>query len=198
MLRGTNFMGTLMQLAKKAPIIALVTPLFIPLKVLRRIPATFKANSAEVKLRIENRGNTRHPDFMDYMISPNDPPPSRKEDLVHIEQVAFQMFIAGFDPVQIQFYAALFFLTKYPQTRAALIKEIRDSFNSYEDIAPDALSNLKYLNSFIHESLRVHLTTGTGLPRISPGATVDGIYVPKGVRQSKLQHTEDFCLLIRL
>jgi cytochrome P450 len=180
-LRGTNFVGTLMQLSKKVPIIALGTPLFIPLKVLRKIPATLKANNEEVKLRIENRGKTRHLDFMDYMISPEDPPPSTKE-LIHIEQVAFQLFIAGFDPVQITFYAALFFLLKYPKTRMILTKEIRDSFKSYEEITPGALVHLKYLHSFIYETLRVHLTTATGLPRVSPGATVDGAYVAKGVR----------------
>jgi len=185
-LRGTAFVGTLMQLSKKMPIITLVTPLFIPLKVLRKIPATFKANSTEVKLRIENRGKTRHPDFMDYMISPEDPPPSTKKELIHIEQVAFQMFIAGFDPVQITFYANLFFLLKYPKTREILTREIRDTFKSYEEITPESLINLKYLHAFINESLRVHLTTPTGLPRISPGATVDGVYVPKGVSESRL------------
>ncbi|CAG8982560.1 hypothetical protein HYALB_00007276 [Hymenoscyphus albidus] len=42
-LRGTSFVGTLMQLSKKVPIITLITPIFIPLKVLRRIPAVFQA-----------------------------------------------------------------------------------------------------------------------------------------------------------
>jgi cytochrome P450 len=37
------------------------------------------------------------------------------------------------------------------------------------------------LQRFINETLRVHATAANGLPRISPGATVDGIYVPKGV-----------------
>jgi cytochrome P450 len=184
MLRGTSFVGTLMQLSKKVPIITILTPLFIPLKVLRRIPATFKANSEEVKLRIENRGKTRHPDFMDYMIAPEDPPPKTKKELIHIEQVAFQMFIAGFDPVQITFYSALFFLAKYPKILAILTKEIRDAFQSYEEITPDALFHLKYLYGFIYESLRVHLTTATGLPRVSPGAMVDGVYVPKGVNST--------------
>ncbi|KAK7706314.1 hypothetical protein SLS64_007654 [Diaporthe eres] len=35
--------------------------------------------------------------------------------------------------------------------------------------------------AFIQESLRKHLIAPTGTPRISPGGTVDGTYVPKGV-----------------
>ncbi|CAG8982559.1 hypothetical protein HYALB_00007275 [Hymenoscyphus albidus] len=112
---------------------------------------------------------------MDYIIRPEDPPPGTKKELTHIEQVAFQMFIAGFDPIQITFYAALFFLLKHPQILARLTKEIRNSFNNYDEITPDALSNLKYLHAVISESLRAHLTIATGLPRISSGAIVDGV-----------------------
>jgi len=180
------------------PIITLITPLFIPLRVLRRIPSAFKANSDEVKLRIENRGKTRHPDFMDFMISPEDPPPSTKKELTHIEQVAFQMFIAGFDPNQITFYAGIFFMLKYPKTYKILTKEIRDTFKTYEEIKPELLANLKYLQAFINEILRVHLTIPTGLPRISPGATVDGVYVPKGVSEIPFLLLKIFYLLTNL
>ncbi|KAL2258304.1 hypothetical protein VTK26DRAFT_8431 [Humicola hyalothermophila] len=180
-IRGTSFVGTLVQLSKKMSIIGLLAPLFVPLRVLRTIPAVFKANKAEVQARIDKRGKTKHPDFMDYMISPDDPPPADKKQLTHIEQVAFQMFVAGFDPVQITFYAVLFFLLKNPKAHAILAEEIRTAFNSYDEITSEALARLKYLNAFINETLRVHLTTPSGMPRISPGAVVDGVYVPKGV-----------------
>jgi cytochrome P450 len=180
-LRGTSFVGTLMQLSKKMPMIKLITPFFIPIKVLRKVPATFRANSAEVKLRIEKRGKIAHPDFMDSMIPLDGPPPVIKKELIHIEQVALQMFIAGFDPVQITFYAFIFLLLKNPKVCATLTKEIRDTFKSYEEISPSALLNLKYLAAFISETLRVYLPASTGGPRVSPGAVVDGVYVPKGV-----------------
>ncbi|EPE30390.1 Cytochrome P450 [Glarea lozoyensis ATCC 20868] len=180
-LRGTSFVGILMQLSKKIPMIKLITPFFIPLKVLRNVPASFRANSAEVKSRIEKRGNTAHPDFMDFMIAPDGPSPMTKKELTHIEQVALQMFIAGFDPVQITFYAFIFLLLKNPQVCTTLTKEIRDSFKSYEEITPQALLSLKYLAAFISETLRVYLPASTGSPRVSPGAIVDGVYVAKGI-----------------
>jgi len=145
------------------------------------VPAVFKANSAAVKARIDQHGETKHPDFMDFMIYSENPQPSTKKELTHIEQVAIQMFIAGFDPLQIIFYANIFFLLKNPKIHATLTNEIRDSFQSYHDITPEALAPLKYLQACIHETMRVHLTASTGLPRISPGAMVDGVYVPRGV-----------------
>jgi cytochrome P450 len=174
-----------MQLSKKMSVIKLFTPLFVPLKVLRKIPATFRANSEEVKLRIEKRGKTKHPDFMDFMILAEEPPPAAKKELVHLEQVAIQMFIAGFDPVQISFYAFIFLLLKNPKTCANLSKEIRDSFKSYDEITPQHLFGLSYLNAFISETLRVYVPASTGMPRVSPGAVVDGHFVPKGVSVSR-------------
>lgn len=121
---------------------------------------------------------------MDHMISDEDPPPSTKKQLVHIEQIAFQMFVTGFDPIQITIYTVLFFLVKNPNTCAILTKEIRESFKSYEDMNTDALLRLKYLHSVISETLHAQLTTGNGLPRRSLGATVHGVCVPKGVCSS--------------
>ncbi|KAB5558036.1 isotrichodermin C-15 hydroxylase [Coniochaeta sp. 2T2.1] len=146
------------------------------------VPAVLKANADEVRARIDRRGKTKHPDFMDYMIPTEGPPvPTGKKDLRHIEQVALQMFIAGFDPIQIQLYAAVFFLVKHGEAYARLTKEIRDAFESYGDITAEAVSKLAYLNAFIHESQRAYVITVARMPRVSPGATVDGVYVPKGV-----------------
>jgi len=153
----------------------------MPLKLLRSQSAVYKTNKASVKARIDNRGKTTHPDFMDFMISPQDPPHRTKKELVHLEQVALQLFIAGSDPMQLLFYALIFFLLKNPTCLKILTKEIRDSFKTYGEITPDALVNLMYMNACINEALRVHATSPTGLPRLSPGAMVDGVFVPKGV-----------------
>ncbi|KAK4206768.1 cytochrome P450 [Rhypophila decipiens] len=153
-IRSTSLAGTLFQLAKKMPLIGILAPLFVPLRVLRTIPAVLRNNVIESMT---------------------------KKELVRIEQVAFQMFVAGFDPIQIMFYAVLFLLLKYPETRVRLTNELRERFNKYEDITADALIQLPYLNALIHEALRLHLTGASGFPRVSPGAVVDGVYVPKGV-----------------
>ena len=62
-----------------------------------------------------------------------------------------------------------------------LQEEVRGSFARYEDITSDSVSQLSYLNAVLEETMRIFPPSPVGPPRISPGETVDGIYVPKGV-----------------
>ena len=62
-----------------------------------------------------------------------------------------------------------------------LQEEVRSSFAKYEDITGDTVSQLSYLNAVLEETMRIFPPSPVGPPRISPGETVDGIYVPKGV-----------------
>ncbi|KAH8161305.1 hypothetical protein CIB48_g6938 [Xylaria polymorpha] len=180
-LLGTNLFGTIMQVSKKLPLLTPLAYLVVPWSVIKKVSKTFRINSEEVQRRIDNHGNTKHPDFMDYMLPTNSPGPISKKLKIHIEQVALQMFIAGFDPIQLVFYSSLFFLIKEPGALETLVREIRSRFNNYDEITPDALATLPYLNACIHETLRVHVTSSSGMPRRSPGAVVDGHYIPKGV-----------------
>ncbi|KAI0021237.1 cytochrome P450 [Xylariomycetidae sp. FL0641] len=175
------FLGTLSQIGKKIPAMKIASLFFVSPSVLRLLPKFFQMNSEEVQRRIDSRGSTRHPDFVDYMLPPDAPPPATKKEKVHLEQVALQLFIAGFDPIQITLNAAFFFLLKEPEAYNLLVSEIRDAFQAYDDINADALAGLKYLHAVIQETLRSHVTTGAGMPRVSPGAMVAGVYVPKGV-----------------
>ncbi|KAK7750777.1 hypothetical protein SLS62_007329 [Diatrype stigma] len=59
--------------------------------------------------------------------------------------------------------------------------EVRGSFAKYEDITSESVSQLSYLNAVLEETMRIMPPSPVGPPRISPGETVDGIYVPKGV-----------------
>ncbi|KAI1170091.1 cytochrome P450 [Nemania sp. FL0916] len=180
-LLGTNFFATIMQVSKKLPFLTPLAYLVVPLSIIKKLGKTFKMNSEAVQRRIDNHGNTKHPDFMDHMVPDNSPVPIPEKLKIHIEQVALQMFIAGFDPIQLVYFSSLFFLMKEPEVLRTLMQEIRSEFSSYDEITPDALANLPYLNACIHETMRIHVPTATGMPRKSPGAVVDGNYIPKGV-----------------
>jgi cytochrome P450 len=181
-LLGTSMYGTISQVSKKIPAVSLVSLFFVSPSVLRSLPKVFKMNSEEVQRRIDTRGKTRHPDFVDYMLPADAPPPSTKKEKVHLEQVALQLFVAGYDPIQITLNSVFFYLIKEVEMYKALVQEIRGSFETYESITADAAAELPYLHAVLYEVLRIHVTNGTGMPRVSPGAMVDGIYVPKGVR----------------
>lgn len=174
------------HVSKKFPLLSIFSIFFVSPKVLRSFPKVLKLNSEEIQKRIDNRGKTKHPDYVDFMLPPDATPPTTKKQKVHLEQVAFQLFIAGYDPIQITLNSVIFFLLKEPKIYAKLVEEIRGAFQDYDDINSDALVDLKFLHACVQETLRVHVTTITGLPRISPGAEVDGVYVPEGV--SKLYY----------
>lgn len=89
---------------------------------------------------------------------------------------------AGWGPMADLFYGILVLLLENPETYDLLTKEIRESFSSYEEIMPaKPLMSLPYLHAVIEETLRMLPSNNTGLPRISPGAVVDGQYIPQGV-----------------
>ncbi|KAI9703016.1 MAG: hypothetical protein M1820_006007 [Bogoriella megaspora] len=180
-LLGTNFLGTIMQVSKKFPILGRLSFLFTSPRVLLLLPKFFRMNAQAIQARIDNRGKTKHPDFFDFMLPKDTPEPTTKKQKVHLDQVALQLFIAGWDPMQLTLYGCFYFAFKSPNVLATLVTEIRSSFQRYGDINPGDLVGLKYLNACIHETFRCHTTIANGLPRQSPGAIVDGYYVPKGI-----------------
>jgi cytochrome P450 len=175
----TLLYATVVYVGKMLPIFRPISILFMPLKAIRSLPQLFNINSQEVQSRIDKRGSTKHPDFIDYMLPLDAPAPTKKEK-VHLDQVALQLFIAGYDPIRLAFYSNLFFLLKNPKCYQKLVQEVRSSFESYKDITTDT-ADLPYLNGCLQEALRLWTLNASGLPRISPGAEVDGVYVPKGV-----------------
>lgn len=78
--------------------------------------------------------------------------------------------------------AILYQVLREPQHLERLQKELRTTFSRVEDISLAGLQHLPYLNACINESLRLippfHLRFAS---RISPGAEISGVYVPKGV-----------------
>lgn len=65
-----------------------------------------------------------------------------------------------------------------------VVGEIRSAFHSAEDITFRRSAALPYLSAVIEESLRMYPPFVTSLARIIPagGASVDGHFVPEGVR----------------
>lgn len=79
-----------------------------------------------------------------------------------------------------------------PQNASSLAKlqhEVRTSFAAYDAITGDAAARLPYLNAVLEETMRVIPPAGMGAPRVSPGETVDGDYVPAGVFVSSEMYT---------
>ena len=63
-----------------------------------------------------------------------------------------------------------------------LQQEIRSRFKGFDSITSKTALQLPYLQAVINEGLRIYPPSSQGLPRTSPGAFVDGFWIPAGVR----------------
>lgn len=75
-----------------------------------------------------------------------------------------------------------FCLIKSPEAYSRLAEEIRSTFSSEDDINMKSTAVLPYLHACLEEALRIYPPLAETPPRISPGAFVDGQYIPKGVQ----------------
>lgn len=96
--------------------------------------------------------------------------------------------VAGSETTATFLSAVTYHLCRTPQAYGKLTKKIRETFRNYEDIQGHTAESLVYLKAIIDEALRIYPPVPVGLPRISPGETVDGHFVPKGVSPPRTRH----------
>ncbi|TGO60963.1 hypothetical protein BCON_0031g00410 [Botryotinia convoluta] len=175
-----NLYLTIQAVSKKFPFLSPLMYLFIPPSVWLTMPRVLKINSQEVHSRIECRGKTEHLDYFEQLIPRDALAPQDQKQINHLKQIAGQLLVAGWEPMSNQFYSSIFFLLKVPSAYKSLVSEIRSNFKNYNEITPDSVANMKYLHACLQETFRIHQNTSDGLPRMSPGAIVDGNYIPRG------------------
>ncbi|KAI0556187.1 cytochrome P450 [Xylaria curta] len=94
---------------------------------------------------------------------------------------ASSLIIAGGETTATTSAAILYFLLKTPRALAKVTEEVRGRWASYEDIDSNSAQQLPYLQAVINEALRLYPAGGAhGFPRLSPGTTIDGLWVPSG------------------
>jgi len=89
--------------------------------------------------------------------------------------------VAGSETTATLLAGATYFLLRNPSTLHRLTQEVRTAFSDAASINGDTTQSLHYLFAVIEESLPIYPPVPAGLQRVSPGAEVDGYYVPAGV-----------------
>ncbi|KAL8919063.1 MAG: hypothetical protein Q9172_005164 [Xanthocarpia lactea] len=176
--RRIGLWGTLNQMMKRFPLLYPLVFLALPPKLATTLPTLLKSNLRIVQDRVARRKNLSHPDYFSLLLPEDQPVPP--DDFLVAQ--ANHLIVGGFDPDTNLFTGAVHYLLENPETYERLRDEIRGTFSSWEQISNDALQLLPYLHSVIEETLRLHTNGAFGLPRTSPGDTVDGRYIEKGVR----------------
>jgi len=108
--------------------------------------------------------------------------------------------IAGSDTTAISLSSVLYYLSKYPEARRKLEKEIETAISEGKASNPITYAEsvkLPYLSAVINEAMRIHPATGFILERRVPknGTTLNGIYLPEntvvGVNAWALHYNKD-------
>ncbi|KAK3377292.1 cytochrome P450 [Lasiosphaeria ovina] len=178
MLLAFNAFATAMQVFKRfGPVLRQLQYLLVPASKLLLFARTEATTRRQVRRRIADRQTQDHADFFEFLLPAAAPAPA---DTTHLAAVAVQLTFAEFGPMSDWFYSALVHVLAEPACHAALVREVRAAFARSADIVATAVAPLPYLHACLKESLRLFNSNSTGLPRISPGAVVDGHFVPKG------------------
>ncbi|KAK2058345.1 cytochrome P450 [Colletotrichum caudatum] len=169
--------GTVRQVLKKFPLLYPLSPLFVPKSVSKTIPTWIRLNTEIVAQRLSKRQQLQGKDYFSWLLRDE----SKTESEEWLIAQSNVLIAAGFDPLSNILTSAIFYLCKTPRALDRFAEEIRGEFSSYSDINAEKLQTARYLNAVIDESMRIHTNAAFGLPRYSPGALVDGEYIPKGV-----------------
>ncbi|KJZ78726.1 hypothetical protein HIM_02117 [Hirsutella minnesotensis 3608] len=129
----------------------------------------------KVLKRLEAHDSLERDDFFAGLLRAGD----ASEDYLMAEAVFLN--IAGGETTAVGLAAALYYLDAHPFYRERLVREIRGSFASYDEISNVTASKLPFLQAVIDETLRMFPPVPSSLPRVSPGAVIDGDYIPEGV-----------------
>ncbi|KAL8732942.1 MAG: hypothetical protein Q9181_003764 [Wetmoreana brouardii] len=139
----------------------------------------------KVEKALQDAGQSTRKDMFHYLHQAQDPetgqPAYTRQELL---SEAHLLIIAGSDTTSITLCGFFFYITHYPRVYSKLVKHIRCSFGSVEDIVegPQLLS-CQYLRACIDEAMRMTPAGPSELSRtILPGGLeVDGDFLPEGV-----------------
>ncbi|KAI0965915.1 cytochrome P450 monooxygenase-like protein [Xylaria arbuscula] len=158
---------------RKLPFLNLILPFFLPKGADKslKMHRNFCREKSQKRLQLADTGR---PDFFSHML---------KRATMSVEEMMSQtssFVVAGSETTATSLSGTTYFLLKNPDSMAKLQSEVRNAFASVEEITGDSTASLPYLHGVIEESLRLFPPVAFSLPRYSPGAVVDGHYIPEG------------------
>ncbi|KAK2036917.1 cytochrome P450 [Colletotrichum somersetense] len=97
-----------------------------------------------------------------------------------IQSLCSILVVAGSETTGTALVGIVYLLCRYPDKMEALTKEICAAFTNKDQINITNAGRLEYLNGVIEEALRMYPPAATITPRVSPGAKVEGHWLPRG------------------
>jgi cytochrome P450 len=185
---NSNFANfTVPELARRLRLLKALAPLWSPID-LTSIAAQrqdhFARSLAMIRRRLERPNNRA--DFFGHMLKV----PKNQISEEWLLSQASTFIIAGTETTTTALSRVTAYLLQSPEVLSYLAKEVRGAFDSAVDINGDIVAQkLPYLCAVMDETLRLFPPVAFGLPRISPGAVVDGEFIPPGTALSSHSYT---------
>lgn len=181
-MEAVNFFVVILAATKTYPMLSPVVLLIVPWRVVRSLPRLIGELRKQIVSRIERRHDLERSDYFEQLLPADASVNKGDRRIRHMLTVTGQLIVGGYDPTSFAIYMMFYFLLQNPEALEQVKQEIRESFSSYGDIESEKLRTLPWLNACLSETLRLSASaTHHSLPRLSPGGTVDGHYIPKGV-----------------
>ncbi|QSZ28521.1 hypothetical protein DSL72_003019 [Monilinia vaccinii-corymbosi] len=159
------------------PILKSISTIFTPKHLLEQVDAHSRLSGEKVAKRIATQ--TDRPDFMTHILKNQEKSELTLTD-AEIKSNANILIIAGSETTATAMSGMVFRLLQNPEVLQKLVKIIRETFASEDEITIDGVGNLPYLQAVIDESIRMYPPTPIALPRtVGPnGETVCGRWIP--------------------
>lgn len=173
--------GSRLSIIMHYPLILKAFRTFVPQSVARKRLEHFNFSKDRVTKRLDKGRDSEGVDLWDLVLGqPEGKGLSRGE----MDSNAGLFMVAGTETTATLVSGLTFLLLKNPEEMKKLTTEIREAFESPDDMTIEGVAALPYLNACIKEAFRLYPPVVTGLPRMTPpdGSTICGTYVPPGVR----------------
>jgi cytochrome P450 len=165
--------------SQKYPLFEKMLLYFIPASLRRRRQEHLSLTQEKVEKRVAKQ--TDRPDFLSFILKHEDSTNSLSRPELEIN--ASTLIVAGSDTTATLLSGCTFYLLRHPHVMEKVIDEIRQSFETEEDIDITGVNKLKYMLAVLDEALRMYPPAPGNFHRVVPeeGAVVCDRYVPGGV-----------------
>lgn len=170
--------GTQLRLFAQYPILKPFVGLVLDKGAIDIIARNQALTSAKLDKRLEIGTNGERKDFLSYILRHNDEKGMSYPEILGNSET---FIVAGSETTATLLSGLTYYLSQSPEAWNRLKAEVRGSFKAEEEITMRATAALPYLFACLEEGLRMYPPAAVNPPRISPGATVNGEYIPKGV-----------------
>ncbi|KAI9149622.1 Cytochrome P450 monooxygenase astJ [Paramyrothecium foliicola] len=175
-IKSFGYMAVLNHFPLLKPLLAL----FVGKKEIQKRHESDQLAAAKTEKRMQRGVDEARKDFMTYIMRNN----KNGQGMTHEEILlnSRALIVAGSETTATALSGVTFYLATNPLVYQHLAKEIRTSFRHDEEISIQSTARLPYLHACLEEILRIYPPAAVTPPRVSPGDTVGGYYVPEGTR----------------